>query len=113
MPNYHIKVVKGRVERMHPCEEFTVTIVPAKGHYAENPHLINMPLGQKIKLDLEFVNMKGEMDRKVILLPKDGSVAYVMDSVGNTVDTYPKKRYRQVEVRPEQEQEFGLKVGAE
>lgn len=113
MPNYHIKVVKGRKEKPHPCEGYTVTVVPSKGYYAENPHLIDVPAGQRVKFDLEIVNKKGEPDREVILLPRDGSVAYVLDSLGNTIDTYPKKRDRkgQVEIKPEQE--FGLKVSAE
>lgn len=111
MPNYHLKVVKGRSVKMYPCESPTITVVPAKGYYAENPHLIGMPEGQKVKFDLEFVNPKGEMERKIILLPQDGNVAYVLDNLGNTIDTYPKKRDRQVEVKPEQE--FGLKVGSE
>jgi hypothetical protein len=111
MSSYHLKVVKGRTVKMHPCEMPTITVVPSQGHYAENPHLIDMPKGQKIKFDLEFVNTKGEMERKIILLPKDGSVAYLLDDKGNTIDTYPKKRDRQVEIKPEQE--FGLKVGRE
>lgn len=133
MPNYHIKVVKGRKEKPHHCEGYTVTVIPSQGYYAENPHLLGLPAvgyydrhpnsiltgldgkrvpeGQRIMFELEVHDAAKGLTRQVIYLPKDGTVAYVLDAHnnGNTIDTYPKKRDRQVEVKPEQE--FGLKVG--
>jgi hypothetical protein len=106
MPNYHVKVVKGRTARVYPCESPTITVVPAEGYYHDNPHLIDMPEGQRVKLDLEFINPQGLMERKIILIPQDGSVAYLMDEKGNTIETYPKKRDRD-----QREQKYGLKVG--
>lgn len=114
MPNYHLKVVKGRKEKLHPCESFTVTVVPTHGYYAENPHLVDVPKGQRIKFDVEYVDTRtGKLAREIILIPRDGSVTYVLDNLGNTIDTYPKKRDRQGRVEVKPEQEFGLKVGVE
>jgi hypothetical protein len=96
---YHIKVVRGRFEKPHPCNGYTVTTLPSAGYYAENPHVIDMPPGQRVKI----VTDGGE----TILIPRDGRVAYVMDSGGNTIDTYPKKRARE----EERERAYGLKVG--
>lgn len=124
MPNYHLKVVKGRKETIYPCELPVITVVPTQGRYAENSELIDVPQGQRIKFDLEFLNSKNELERKIILIPRDGSVAYLMDTQGNTIDTYPKKRHREVGPNKDQsqdkreedsnsnsKQEFGLKVG--
>lgn len=132
MPNYHLKVVKGRKETIYPCELPVITVVPTQGRYAENSELIDVPQGQRVKFDLEFLNSKNELERKIILIPRDGSVAYLMDTQGNTIDTYPKKRHREVGPNKDQDkreerkedneekkedissnskQEFGLKVG--
>jgi hypothetical protein len=97
MANYHIKVAKGRKATLYPCEEYTVTTVPAEGYYAENPHVINMPEGQRVKLDINYIDSQGKLARRVILIPQDGDVAYVLDphADGKTIETYPKKRDRQ------------------
>lgn len=93
MSAYHIKVVKGRSETVHPCDGYTVTTVPNEGTYADNPEIIGIPKGQKVKLELSPSN-------KVILLPRDGRIAFVMSgegkSKGDTIDSYPKKRDRQI-----------------
>lgn len=93
MINYHIKVKKGRKDKPHPCGGYTVTTLPKEGYYAEHPEVIGMPKGQKVKFELTGVPEGGE---NLILLPRDGQIAFVLDSQGNTIDTYPKKRDRQI-----------------
>lgn len=118
---YHIKMVKGNTEKPYQCEGYTVTTLPKEGYYHDHPEKIGMPRGQRVKFDMEVIE-NGELTRKVICIPKDGAVAYVMNDKGDTIDTYPKKRERvkgvesKIEKREEQsqkEQDFGLKVGVE
>lgn len=100
MPTYHVKTIKGRKEKFYPCDGITVTVVPSVGYFADNPEEIGVPKGQRIKLELSHpVNCPGE-----ILIPRDGTVAHIMNEKGDTLQTYPKKRDRQQELRVLDEQ---------
>lgn len=100
MSKYHVKVVKGRSESVYPADGYTVTTVPKEGYYAENPEVLGIPHGQKVKLTLE-------PSQKEILLPRDGRVAYITDPEhhGNTIDSYPKRREREMRVLDEEKRE--------
>lgn len=87
MATYHVKTVKGRTEKIHPCDGYTVTTLPQQGHYAEHPEVIGMPKGQKVKIELD--------SGKTLCYPRDG-VIFVMNNGGKTIDTYPKKRERKL-----------------
>lgn len=92
MATYHIKTVKGRTEKIHPCDGYTVTTLPRQGHYAEHPEVIGMPEGQKVKIELDSgKNPAG----KTLYYPRDG-IIFVMNNNGKTIDTYPKKRERKL-----------------
>lgn len=93
MAIYHIKVKKGRTDKPYPADKFTVTTLPKEGYYAEHPEVIGMPPGQKVRFETEY-NKDGQIIRETILLPRDGQIAFVLDSQGNTIDSYPKKRDR-------------------
>src|SRR5688572_12407231 len=100
MATYHINVVKGRKEKPHPCDGYTVTTLPNEGYYAEHPELLGIPKGQKIKIDTERPDpeVKGDIIHETILIPRDGQIAYVMNDKGDTITSYPKKRERQMRV---------------
>lgn len=92
MAEYSIQVRKGRKDTLHPCDGYTVTTVPKEGYYAENSEVIAVPKGQKVKLELDCK----EHGKEVILLPKDGQIAFVLNQKGDTITSYPKKRDRQI-----------------
>lgn len=107
MAMYHIKVVntKTKTEKPHPCDGYTVTLVPDSGYYAENSHIIGVPDGQKIKIETELMTPQG-MKREIILIPQDGRKAYIMDGGGNTIDSYPRKSKEKEKIDTRKELSF-------
>lgn len=104
---YHIKVMKGRKERMYPpCIGYTVTAKPegSDGLYNEHPEIVGLPPegfysdnrpnhnqtpeGQILKFELD------NPTHDVIYLPRDGKILFVMNGDGDTIDTYPRKAQR-------------------
>lgn len=104
---YHIKVIKGRKERMYPpCIGYTVTPRPNGSDelYNEHPEIVGLPPvgfygddrpnrnkvpeGQILKIELD------NPTRDVIYLPRDGKILFVMNGDGDTIDTYPRKAQR-------------------
>jgi hypothetical protein len=98
---YTIKTVRGVKEKPYPCNGYTVTNLPESGYYVDHPEILGLPKGQKTKLVLE------DGKETVLLLPRDGTFAYVIQN-GVTIDRYPKgkredKRAERVEKRREKE----------
>lgn len=84
MARYHINIVRGSTTKPYPCEGYTVTEMPREGYYRENPHLIKMKEGDKVRFELESPD-------QVLTIPKNGRVAYVVDGqTGKTIARYPK-----------------------
>lgn len=109
MFEYHVKVVKGRKETVYPCSGYTVTVRPegTDSKYNDHPEIVglppigffdgkpnpdNTPEGQVVKLELNGPDGPGN---PIVYLPRDGKVAYIMNSKGDTIDTYPRKPRRQ------------------
>lgn len=113
MSTYHVKVIKGSSEKIHPCDGYTVTSLPESGHYKEHPEIIGLPPegyydnypekkkdgppeGQIVKLVLE-------PDLQVIYIPKHGRAVYIMNDKGDTIDRYPRQRRKGMRVTGERE----------
>lgn len=90
MAIYHIKTVKGATEKIHPCDQYTVTNLPEGGYYRDHPEILGLPKGQMTKIVLD---PSGE----VIFSPRHGKI-FIMDSKGQTIDRYPRARRRELRV---------------